>query len=140
MAIRQCQLEPRVRKWHPHRLARELPSRSGGRRCWTPGVTPRATVDCMIAAVVWRRGAALLAYDARIDRVAHVNGMDIDEGFRRPSAIASSPRQTCSCYSMYMCLTGTPPTSIISRGTASYPTKQKRHWPTHDGSLFMPDR
>jgi predicted nucleic acid-binding protein len=48
------------------------------RRCRKSGITPRGMVDCMIAAVAWRRGAALLAYDADLDRVATVMAIDID--------------------------------------------------------------
>ncbi|TQN40757.1 hypothetical protein FHU33_0106 [Blastococcus colisei] len=48
------------------------------RRCRKAGITPRGMVDCMIAAVAWRRGAALLAYDADLDRVASVIGIDVD--------------------------------------------------------------
>jgi predicted nucleic acid-binding protein len=49
------------------------------RRCRASGVTPRGMVDCMIAAVAWRHGAAMLAYDADLDRVARVVGIDIDD-------------------------------------------------------------
>lgn len=49
------------------------------RRCRRSGVTPRGMVDCMIAAVAWRRGAALLCCDADLDRVAHAIGIDLDE-------------------------------------------------------------
>ena len=48
------------------------------RRCRTSGVTPRGMVDCMIAAVALRHGAALLAADADLDRVATVMGIAID--------------------------------------------------------------
>jgi predicted nucleic acid-binding protein len=48
------------------------------RRCRRSGVTPRGMIDCMIAAVAWRRGAALLSYDADLDRVAGVIGIDVD--------------------------------------------------------------
>jgi predicted nucleic acid-binding protein len=48
------------------------------RRCRAAGVTPRGMVDCMIAAVVWRRGATLLAHDADIARVAGMVGLDVD--------------------------------------------------------------
>jgi predicted nucleic acid-binding protein len=48
------------------------------RRCRLAGVTPRGMVDCMIAAVALRRGATLLAYDADLDRVGRVVGLDID--------------------------------------------------------------
>lgn len=53
------------------------------RRCRRAGVTPRGMIDCMIAAVAWRRGAALLSYDADLDRVAQVVGIDRDEASLR---------------------------------------------------------
>ena len=40
-------------------------------------------VDCMIAAVAWRRGAALLSCDADLDRVAQVIGIEPDEALLR---------------------------------------------------------
>ncbi len=55
------------------------------RRCRTAGITPRDMVDCLIAAVVWRRGATLLAHDAELDRVARVIGIDLDKVTHRPS-------------------------------------------------------
>jgi predicted nucleic acid-binding protein len=48
------------------------------RRCRAAGVTPRGMVDCMIAAVAWRRQATLLAHDLDIGRVAGVIGIEID--------------------------------------------------------------
>jgi predicted nucleic acid-binding protein len=48
------------------------------RRCRAADVTPRGMVDCMIAAVAWRREAALLACDADMTRVARVIGIDVD--------------------------------------------------------------
>jgi predicted nucleic acid-binding protein len=48
------------------------------RRCRAAGVTPRGMVDCMIAAVAWRRGATLLACDADMRRVAAAIGIPID--------------------------------------------------------------
>jgi predicted nucleic acid-binding protein len=48
------------------------------RRCRAAGVTPRGMVDCMIAAVAWRRGATLLSHDADLDRVASVVGIELD--------------------------------------------------------------
>jgi predicted nucleic acid-binding protein len=48
------------------------------RRCRAAGVTPRGMVDCMIAAVAWRRAATLLAHDADLDRVAGVIGIELD--------------------------------------------------------------
>ncbi|MBO0687262.1 MAG: PIN domain nuclease [Candidatus Dormibacteraeota bacterium] len=57
------------------------------RRSRSAGVTPRGMVECMIAAVAWRHGAALLAQDADVDRVARVIGLDLD----RPGPGAGSP-------------------------------------------------
>jgi predicted nucleic acid-binding protein len=48
------------------------------RRCRAAGVTPRGMLDCMIAAVAWRRGATLLAHDADMDRVARVVQIKLD--------------------------------------------------------------
>lgn len=48
------------------------------RRCRQAGVTPRGMVDCMIAAVAWRRDAALLAHDVDLVRVASVIGLEMD--------------------------------------------------------------
>lgn len=48
------------------------------RRCRHAGVTPRGMVDCMIAAVAYRRGAALLSWDIDVDRVAQVIGLELD--------------------------------------------------------------
>ncbi len=48
------------------------------RRCRQAGVTPRGMVDCMIAAVAYRRGAALLSWDVDVDRVAQVIGLELD--------------------------------------------------------------
>lgn len=48
------------------------------RRCRAVGVTPRGMIDCMIAAVAWRRRATLLAYDADMGRVAHVTEIALD--------------------------------------------------------------
>jgi len=55
------------------------------RRCRRAGVTPRGLVDCMIAAVAWRRRAALLAHDAEMLRVAAVMGIDLDGASLRVS-------------------------------------------------------
>lgn len=48
------------------------------RRCRAAGVTPRGLIDCMIAAVTWRREATLLAHDADLTRVAAVIGIELD--------------------------------------------------------------
>jgi predicted nucleic acid-binding protein len=53
------------------------------RRCRAAGVTPRGMVDCMIAAVAWRRAATLLANDVDMDRVARVIGIAIDDASLR---------------------------------------------------------
>lgn len=53
------------------------------RRCRAAGVTPRGMVDCMIAAVAWRRRATLLAHDADIGRMAGVIGIEIDPASAR---------------------------------------------------------
>jgi len=52
------------------------------RRCRSAGVTPRGMIDCMIAAVAWRRRATLLANDTDLDRVARVVGIDLDDAMR----------------------------------------------------------
>lgn len=49
------------------------------RRCRSAGITPRGMIDCMITAVAWRLGAAVLAHDADLGRVARVIGVDLDE-------------------------------------------------------------
>jgi predicted nucleic acid-binding protein len=53
------------------------------RRCRRSGIRPRGMIDCMIAAVAWRRGAALLCRDADLDRVAQVIGIELDEASLR---------------------------------------------------------
>ncbi len=53
------------------------------RRCRQAGVTPRGMVDCMILAVAYRRGAALLSWDVDMDRVARVIGVHLDEASLR---------------------------------------------------------
>jgi predicted nucleic acid-binding protein len=53
------------------------------RRCRAAGITPRGMIDCMIAAVAWRRGAALLACDADMDRVARVIELEMDSASLR---------------------------------------------------------
>ena len=54
------------------------------RRCRRAGVTPRGLIDCLIAAVAWRRGATLLAQDVDLHRVAEVIGVAIDVSPGRP--------------------------------------------------------
>jgi predicted nucleic acid-binding protein len=53
------------------------------RRCRRAGVTPRGMIDCTIAAVAWRRRAALLAQDVDLGRVAQVIGIDLDDASLR---------------------------------------------------------
>lgn len=53
------------------------------RRCRTAGITPCGLIDCMVAAVAWRRGATLLAHDGDLDRVAGVVGIEMDEASLR---------------------------------------------------------
>ena len=48
------------------------------RLCRAAGVTPRGMIDCMIAAVAWRRTATLLAHDADLARVGGVIGIKLD--------------------------------------------------------------
>jgi predicted nucleic acid-binding protein len=50
------------------------------RSCRRQGVTPRGMVDCLIAAVAWRHGAALLARDDDLARIAGIMGIDLDAG------------------------------------------------------------
>lgn len=54
------------------------------RRCRQAGVIPRGMVDCLIAAVAWRRGAALLAQDADLNRVAEIVGIALDSASPTP--------------------------------------------------------
>jgi hypothetical protein len=53
------------------------------RRCRTAGITPRGMLDCMIAAVAWRRGAKLLAHDADMAHVARVIEIELDHASLR---------------------------------------------------------
>jgi predicted nucleic acid-binding protein len=55
------------------------------RRCRVAGVTPRGLLDCSIAAVAWRREAALLAHDTDMDRIAGVIGIAVDQASLRAS-------------------------------------------------------
>lgn len=55
------------------------------RRCRQAGVTPRGTVDCMIAAVALRSGATLLSHDADLAHIAQVIGLSLDEASLRTS-------------------------------------------------------
>ncbi len=53
------------------------------RRCRREGVPPRGMVDCMITAVAWRSGAAILARDADLARVARIVGVELDDASLR---------------------------------------------------------
>lgn len=48
------------------------------RRCRSRGVTPRGLVDCVVAAVALRHGAALLCADIDLVRVAEVMSTELD--------------------------------------------------------------
>jgi predicted nucleic acid-binding protein len=48
------------------------------RFCRRGGVTPRGMLDCLIASVARRHGAALLAADADVGRIARVVGIELD--------------------------------------------------------------
>jgi predicted nucleic acid-binding protein len=50
--------------------------------CRRAGVTPRGMVDCMIAAVAHRHGAAVLALDVDLVCVADVVGIELDPASR----------------------------------------------------------
>lgn len=54
------------------------------RRCRAAGITPRGMIDCMIAAVAWRRDATLLSWDVDLVRVAGVIGIALDDASLRP--------------------------------------------------------
>lgn len=54
------------------------------RRCRAVAITPRGTLDCVIAAVAWRSGATLLSYDADMARIAAVIGLDLDDASLSP--------------------------------------------------------
>lgn len=53
------------------------------RRCRVAGITPRGTVDCMIASVARRTGSSLLSHDADQARIADVIGLPLDEASLR---------------------------------------------------------
>lgn len=53
------------------------------RVCRAAGVTPRGMVDCMIAAVASRCGAAVLAHDVDLARVAQVFDLPLDRASLR---------------------------------------------------------
>jgi predicted nucleic acid-binding protein len=49
------------------------------RRSRAVGFTPRGMVDCTIAAVAWRHGAALLAQDVDLQRLGQIVGIELDQ-------------------------------------------------------------
>ena len=53
------------------------------RRCRTAGVTPCGMIDCMIAAVAYRRDLTLLDWDADMSRIAEAIGLPLDEASLR---------------------------------------------------------
>lgn len=53
------------------------------RSCRSRGITPRGLIDCMIAAVAFRNGAAMLAHDVDLARVCEVVGVELDEASLR---------------------------------------------------------
>lgn len=54
------------------------------RECRRAGVTPRGLVDCLVAAVAMRHGAAVLAHDADLARIATVVPLSLDDASLRP--------------------------------------------------------
>ena len=48
------------------------------RRCRRAGITPRGLLDCLIAAVAWRHGAALLTADRDLERIAAVMEIELE--------------------------------------------------------------
>lgn len=53
------------------------------RRCRASGITPRGTVDCMIASIARRTGASLLSHDADLARIAQVIDLPLDDASLR---------------------------------------------------------
>ena len=69
--------------------------RRQGRRV---GVTPRGMIDCVIASVARRHGAALLAHAIDLDRVARIVGIEHDDAsLRAASSRPCRPRAQCPC-------------------------------------------
>ena len=52
-------------------------------RCGQAGITPRGMIDCMIAAVAWRRQATLLCRDVDLEHVAELIGIELDTASTR---------------------------------------------------------
>lgn len=49
------------------------------RSCRAKGITPRGLIDCLIASVAIRTGAAVLAYDRDLAAIADVMALRLDE-------------------------------------------------------------
>jgi predicted nucleic acid-binding protein len=65
--------------WLPFRTAIDFDGATTiHRTCRAQGVTPRGSLDCMIAAVALRNDAVLLAADRDIVRIAQVMGIHLD--------------------------------------------------------------
>jgi predicted nucleic acid-binding protein len=47
------------------------------RRCRAHGITPRGFIDCMIAAVALRNGAAILTQNTDLEKIATVMGIEL---------------------------------------------------------------
>lgn len=54
------------------------------RRCRRAGITPRGLIDCLIASVALRQGAALLAHDADLAHIARVVELKLDPASLQP--------------------------------------------------------
>lgn len=54
------------------------------RQCRRAGITPRGLLDCMIATVALRHGAAVLAHDVDMVRIAEVMPLRLDRASLRP--------------------------------------------------------
>lgn len=65
--------------WLPLRSEVDFPAAADiYRACRSVGTTPRGYIDCMIAQVALRTGAALLQRDVDLERVAEIVGVQLD--------------------------------------------------------------
>ena len=72
-------------EWLPFRAATDFEGATAiYRTCRAQGVTPRGTVDCMIAAVALRNDAVLLSADGDLVRIAQVMGIRLDPASVEP--------------------------------------------------------
>jgi len=55
------------------------------RQCRRAGVTPRGLMDCVVAAVAMRHGAAVLAHDDNLARIASAVPLSLDPASLQPS-------------------------------------------------------